>query len=89
MKIYHTESFKKNDAFTEYLGADRKAAIEAGNTAWQSLSSYDKKITVIEVQEWNLPDDIDATDSDAVYDAMLEALDYDIVTSFEHKEKKS
>lgn len=89
MKIYHTESFKNNDAFTDYLGADKDAAIEAGRVAWQSLSAYDKERTVIEVQEWNLPDDIDVTDGDAIYDAMLEALGYDIITSFEYKEDES
>lgn len=89
MKIYLTESIKNYDSFTDYLGTDKESAIKAGRIAWQSLSTYDKKKTVIEVQEWEISDDIDVSDSDAIYDAIFETLGYDIVTSFSYKENES
>lgn len=85
MKIYLTESTRNHNAFTDYIGTDKDAAVEAGRTAWASLTAHDKARTVIEVQEWELPDDTNVTDEGAVYDAIIEAFGYNLIMAFSNE----
>ena len=89
MKIYLTSSIRMNgnepgDSYTEYMGMSKEDAEKAAYEAWNALSECDQKNSTVEVQEWNISDDVDAEDEDAVYAEMCELGCYDTVCEFSY-----
>lgn len=87
MKIYLTSSIRTNgiepgDSYTEYMGRSKEDAEQAAYDAWSALSDHDKKSSTIEVQEWDISDDIDPEDEESIINEMVESGCYDVVSEF-------
>ena len=80
MKIYNVVAIKNGDEFSEYLGGKIEDAINNSVKAWNVLSDFDKKHQTIECREFTVSDDVDTTDESAMFDAICEVGDYDIVS---------
>ena len=80
MKLYNVVAIKNGDEFSEYLGGKIEDAISNSVKAWNRLSDFDKKHQTIECREFTVCDDVDTTDESAMFDAICEVGDYDIVS---------
>lgn len=88
MKLYETTTIQirnggeHGDEFEEYLGTSEEQAVKAGENAWLAMATYDQKHSKVEVRAYDIADDIDLDDKDAVYEAMCELCGYDTVAEF-------
>ena len=80
MKLYNVVAIKNGDEFSEYLGSKIEDAISNSVKAWNRLSDSDKKHQTIECTEFTVSDDVDTTDESAMFDAICESGDYDLVS---------
>lgn len=70
------------DEFVGYTGFSKEEAIKDAKTQWGRLSSYDKKHCRTEAREYDLPEGLDISDSEAVTDAICEVSGYDSCIGF-------
>ena len=80
MKYYQIVIIRGNDEFTEWEGANYETACkmkEKALNAYDSLTAYDQKDSTLECRVYDLPDDIDINDEDAVFDAICDCIGYD------------
>ena len=79
MKFYQIVTIKGNDEFTEWEGFDLETALEEkakALNAFECLTAYDKKNSTLECRVYNLPDNTDISDRDALIDAIVESAGY-------------
>ena len=81
MTVYETVDIRENqgcaDEYRNYIGTDPNAAINTAKDEWCRMSRYDREHNRIEVRVWDMPDDIDLDDEDAVADVMIDAAGFD------------
>ena len=74
---------ERGDEYQAYLGFDLKEALAHHEQAlinYENASEYDKERSVVEARVYNIPDDTDTTDEDAVIDAMCDCIGYDDIS---------
>lgn len=91
MKYYTATSTTKNgtgDEFDTYAGLDKEKAIDAAKRDWIHLTDREKRSTIIEVREYDLPDDIDINDEDELVNAMCDCCGYNPIIEFDYNFSK-
>lgn len=85
MKFYETVNINlrnNGDELQLYAGTDLEAAQEAKHRAdvsWANATKRDQESTVIELRVYEIPDDTDINDQDAVVDALVECSGYNLI----------
>lgn len=81
MKYYEIVDVKKDgEEFTEWKGFDLEEALIEKEDAlinWERSSDYNRKRSTIECRVYDLPEDTDINDEDAVFDAVSDCIGYD------------
>ena len=87
MKLYEvtTINLRTNgefgDEFQTYLGFDfeeAKTAKELALAGFNALTAYDRAHSTVEARVYNIADDTDVTDPDAIIEAVCECGGYDL-----------
>lgn len=71
---------EEGDEFTSYEGTsfeDAKKALDAEKQAFKNLHPHDKKRTIIWGRIYDIPDDTDLNDEDALINALCDCVGYD------------
>lgn len=89
MKFYESVSIElrgnePGDEFTTYSGTDERKAFEDAYAAWTRLSNFDKKHSTEEVRAYELPDDVNINDEDALANA-LGNCGYDVLAEADYR----
>lgn len=81
MKVYEIATIKNSDEHIEYIGTNFDKALEVKErelSAYNRLSSFDKKRTEIECRVYSIDDDVNINDIDELTNALIECIGYDL-----------
>lgn len=79
MKLFEVTTIRGCDEFQTYLGVDYSEALTAKKqalTAFEALDDYDKRQNEVECRVYEIDDDTNITDYDALIDAIVECVGY-------------
>lgn len=89
MKLYQLVSIKLKengeygDEFNQYLGVNLDEAKKAKyqtDLAYDHMTPYDQRHTDIEFRVYEIDDDVDTTNEDALIDALIDCIGYDVMS---------